>query len=332
MAAERPVWVTGAGGFLGAAVCRRLLDAGLVVRPLLRRESPRRIVSGSDGGTLLEPLVGDLAVEPVASGAEGQPVPASVVHFAAEIPAGGAPEEVADAAERNRRADDHVFAFAARVGAGVVFASSGAVYGDGGGELFVEDGPVAPASPYAAAKLRSEESGAEILGDVGLPFVALRISAPYGPGLEVNSVTRVFLTRALAGEPLTYHGSGSREQDFVYVADVADAAYRAVAAGADGVFNIAGGVPVSMRALAETIVEVVGGNVRVVPSGTEDPQEGRRARYSIDAAAAVLDWRPMTSLRHGLALWRDALRDADGPAGGGQEGGVQPVGGRREGA
>jgi len=309
MAAERPVWVTGAGGFLGAAVCRRLLDAGLAVRPLLRGESSRRIVAGSDGGTLLEPLIGDLAGGSAASCADNDP-PGTVVHFAAEIPAGGRPEELAAAAERNRRVDDHVFALAARVGAGVVFASSGAVYGEGRGELRVEEGRVAPASPYAAAKLRSEETGAQILEVAGLPFAALRISAPYGPGLAVDSVTRIFLTRALAGETLSYHGSGSREQDFVYVADVADAAYHALATAAAGVFNIAGGAPVSMRALAEMVAEVVGGGVRVVPSGKEDPQEGRRVSYSIDAAAAALRWRPMTSLRQGMALWRDALRNA----------------------
>lgn len=313
MSDGQPVWVTGAAGFLGASVCRRLLDVGLTVRPLVRQDSFRRVLGGAGGGTLLEPLVGDLA-DGMAAAADLQP-PGSVVHFAAEIPADGSPEELAAAAERNRRTDDHVFAFAARVGAGVVFASSGAVYGEGDGEPFVESGPAAPAIPYAAAKLRSEEAGAEVLGDVGLPFAALRISAPYGPGLAVDTVIRVFLSRALAGEPLTYHGSGSREQDFVYVTDVADAAHRAIAAHAAGVFNIAGGSPISMRALAEMVAGVVGHDVPVLPSGREDPQEGRRVRYSIEAAADGLGWRPVTPLRHGLELWRDALRHAGGPAG-----------------
>jgi nucleoside-diphosphate-sugar epimerase len=314
MSDRQAVWVTGAGGFLGAAVCRRLLDAGLTVRPLVRRDSFRRVLGGAGGGALLEPRVGDL-VDGLDAAEDDRARPSSIVHFAAEIPAGGSPEELAAAAERNRRVDDHVFAFAARVGAGVVFASSGAVYGEGDGEPFVESGPVAPATPYAAAKLRSEEAGAEILSDIGLPFAALRISAPYGPGLAVDTVTRVFLTRALAGEPLTYHGSGNREQDFVYVADVADAACRCVATHAGGTFNIAAGESISMRALAEMVAAVVGGGVPVLPSGRDDPQEGRRVCYSIEAAADALGWRPATPLRHGLELWRDALRHAGGPDG-----------------
>jgi nucleoside-diphosphate-sugar epimerase len=123
-------------------------------------------------------------------------------------------------------------------------------------------------------------------------------------------VARIFLQRALQGEDLSYHGSGSRMQDFVYVDDVAEAALDGLRAGRSGVFNVASGEPVTMKELAELVTELVAPEVRVVGSGQPDPQEGQTARYSIDAARRVLGWAPATALRRGLQLWRDRLAQA----------------------
>jgi UDP-glucose 4-epimerase len=333
MTDPRHVWVTGASGFLGAAVCMRLAAEGYVVRPLgrsgerveqrLREAAARgsgdvfaeigagaRRARAEAPGRMEAPLLHDLARgEPDL--AAGQPPPAAVVHFAAEIPGSGDPEEAEAAARRNLQMDGNVFAFAAAAGAAVVFASSGSVYGPGRGELFVEDGPTAPQIPYARAKLDAEARGAAMSDAAGVAFAALRISAPYGPGQRVATVTCHFLTRALAGQELRYHGAGTRRQDFVYVDDVAAAVGRCVAAGADGVFNIASGTSVTMKELALTVAELVaeatGDTVDVVPSGMPDAQEGLTARYAIDAARRAFGWRPETDLRDGLARWRDRL-------------------------
>lgn len=297
------VWVTGAGGFLGAAVCRRLAQERCDVQPLVR---------SSDGGRpaplsnrLLPPRYGDLDEDAPAILHRG-PAPAMIVHCAARIPGSADPDEAEATAAANRRIDDNVFRAAAAAGAGVVFASSGSVYGAGHGQTFVEDGSTAPAIPYAVAKLRSEEAGATLL--TGLPFVALRISAPYGPGQSVSTVVRTFLTRALRGDDLLFHGSGSRMQDFVFVDDVADAVARCVVRRPRGVLNVASGRPVSMRELADTVVEATGATIAASASGEPDPQEGRTADYSIAAAVELLDWRPRTSLREGLCRWCEHLR------------------------
>lgn len=303
MPEARPVWVTGAGGFLGSAVCRRLLADGLPVRPVYRSAPPP-----GGAASLLQPAVlGDLADGAPAVPA-GDPEPRDIVHFAAAIPGPGSGEDAEALARHNRRIDAHVFRLAAAVGAGVVFASSGSVYGEGRGRRFAEDGPTSPASPYARAKLSSEAEGAERLAAAGGRFVALRISAPYGPGQRARTVARSFLTRALEGRDLSYHGSGSRMQDFVYVDDVAAAVARCLRADRSGVFNVASGEPITMRDLATTVAEVAGGKVGVVASGEPDPQEGRTALYDIDAARRVLSWAPATTLRHGLERWRDSLQ------------------------
>ena len=303
MADEGPIWVTGAGGFLGAAVCRRLAEDGYAVRPLLHDAAGgERLAELAD--SLLPAAYGDLDADAAAL-LSARPAPSMIVHFAAQIPLGADGAEAAAAA--NRRIDDNVFAAAAAAAAGVVFASSGSVYGAGLGQTFVEDGPTAPEIPYAVAKLRSERVGAQRLGE--LPFAALRISAPYGPGQSTPTVVRAFLTRALRGDDLHFHGDGTRMQDFVFVDDVAAAASRCVARRPRAVLNIAGGSPVSMKELAEAVVQATGAGVAVSPSGEPDPQEGRTADYSIDAAAELLDWRPVTPLTEGLRHWCEWLRE-----------------------
>jgi UDP-glucose 4-epimerase len=325
LAERRSVWVTGAEGFLGAPACERLGASGHLVERIVHRPaaSPESAAAGATGGHASSarpraapgaqagpkpPLLAcDLAEERLQL-ADDQAPPATIVHLAASIPTtfeGAASERVA---ARNRRIDDNVFTFASEVGAAIVFASSGSVYGEASGRVFREDGPTDPRGPYAEAKLRSERRGAEVLGDAGLPFAALRISAPYGPGQPTRTVVEHFLREALAGEALTYHGTGSRMQDFIYVTDVADAIVACVDAGAAGVFNVASGRPVTMRQLAALVAEIVGGDVVVRASGRPDPQEGRSANYEIEAAERAFGWRPATSLKEGLQRWRDTLQ------------------------
>jgi len=303
-----PIWVTGAGGFLGAAACVRLREQGYVVRPIVRPPPVREPVDDAAATDQERSAFRcDLATDRLELVA-GEPPPTAIVHLAAERPASFHADQVESTAERNRHIDDNVFAFAASVRAGVVFASGGSVYGEGRGEIFTEDGATNPWGPYPAAKLCSEQEGSAVLGAVGAPFAALRISAPYGPGQKAPTVVHHFLARALAGGSLTYHGTGSRMQDFVYVDDVAEAVCRCVSSGAVGVFNIASGQAVSMKDLAAMVVEVVRQPIGVAPSGEPDDQEGLTAFYSIEAAAQALAWRPATTLRRGLERWCDYLQ------------------------
>ncbi len=293
------VWVTGAAGFLGGAACEALRAAGYEVI---------RLVWPDPGPEAEDPasIVCNLIEGPPPNLGRGS-MPSTVVHLAAEIPAAFEGAEAEQTARRNRQMDDNVFDLCASFGAGVVFASSGSIYGEGRGQVFAEDGAVDPRGPYADGKLRSERKGAAVLGSAGPPFAALRISAPYGPGQGTRTVVQHFLRRAMAGERLEYHGSGSRMQDFVYVDDVASAIVSCVQTAPEGIFNVASGRPVSTRGLAAVVAEVVGGDIDVGPSGQTDEQEGLTANYSIDAAGRALGWSPATTLPEGLRRWRDHL-------------------------
>jgi UDP-glucose 4-epimerase len=166
----------------------------------------------------------------------------------------------------------------------------------------VETDQLEPAGPYKAEKLKTESTWGQAFDAAALPFCALRITAPYGPGQKVRTVLQLFLERALAGEPLKYFGTGNREQDFVAAGDVAAAVLAALEVGAHGSYNIAGGRAITMRDLAETVVRVTRSSSQVLPAGQPDPQEGQRMRISIDKARRDLRWRPRVQLEQGIGL------------------------------
>lgn len=284
------IWVTGAHGLLGRFVVDAFRAHGHRVLSVVRVPSD---ASGAD-----DELVWDLRT-PMPEAAFVPPT--AIAHLAAARPASFASADVERIAADNLAIDRHVFEFAASHGASVVYASGCSVYGSRAAVPVDEDAPCSPLGPYPAAKLASEALGASLASAGRIRFASLRISAPYGPGQTSRTVLTHFVRAALAGDDLGFHGSGSREQDFVHARDVAEAFVAAFAHGAVGVFNVAAGEPITMRALAERIVSLVPGcRSRVVASGQPDPQEGLRARYDVSRAERQLGWRPRIALVEGL--------------------------------
>jgi nucleoside-diphosphate-sugar epimerase len=122
-------------------------------------------------------------------------------------------------------------------------------------------------------------------------------------------VLKIFIETAIAGGVLYYHGSGSREQDFVHVRDVAEAIGSAVAyTHVTNTFNIAGNSPISMKDLALMVVETIGSpSASVQRSGSDDVQENYRARFDISRAKRQLDWGPTVTLREGIREWAKSM-------------------------
>jgi UDP-glucose 4-epimerase len=284
------VLVTGGTGLIGRAVCQRLGADGHRVSATWRRRTP-----DADGvvqwvrADLTDPYALDVVEESDA-----------IVHCAAALPA-----SLADSGEQaatNRAIDAHVLGRAREWHAAVVYASGTSLYGhrEIGEPPFSEADPVRAVGPYLQEKAWAEDLGHQLPEQGGGAFTALRISAPYGPDQTARTVLALFVERALRGEPLRYWGDGTREQDFTYADDVA-AACACALHGPGGVFNIAGGMPLSMRELALMVAEVAGTDAgAVMRDGRPDPEEGRSARYDIGAARRTLGWSPRVSLREGL--------------------------------
>jgi nucleoside-diphosphate-sugar epimerase len=147
--------------------------------------------------------------------------PDIIVHLAAESPNSFYGDEARRLAESNSQIDYNVFKFCTETGTGLIYASGTSVYGFEDGRIKRESGDIDPVGPYVEQKAESERVGLELFPLRGLQFAALRICAPYGPGQNARTVLNIFIERALNGMPLLYHGTGSRQQDYSYISDIA---------------------------------------------------------------------------------------------------------------
>jgi UDP-glucose 4-epimerase len=260
------VVVTGGAGFIGANLCRRLVDthghAVVAVDDLSSGQSEN--LRGTDveliEGTILDPAVLDAAcggAGAVVHLAARTSVPRSVVEpIATHLVNATGTVEVLEAA---RRAGDlHV-----------VVASSSSVYGANPDLPRREVQAVMPMSPYAASKVATESYALAYQHAYGLPVLAFRFFNVFGPLQSADhayaAVVPRFLDAAVSGRPLEVYGDGLQSRDFTYVDTVteliADAVARAVTAP-EGV-NLALGASTTILGLAELVQAVVGHPIEI---------------------------------------------------------------------
>lgn len=189
----------------------------------------------------------------------------------------------------------------------VVFASSGAVYGDQGEQPLNESMHPNPRSPYAVSKL-SAEYYVRTIGDLwGIETVSLRIFNAYGPGQRLPPshppVIPNFLRQALRGGTLVMNGDGSQTRDYVFVDDVVSAMIAAATApGIDNtVINIGSGIETSVRDLVRLVMEVTGVNAEVISNPRTDAGVSRMCA-DLSLAREKLGYQPHISIADGLRL------------------------------
>jgi UDP-glucose 4-epimerase len=179
-----------------------------------------------------------------------------------------------------------------------IYLSSISVIGAPVSLPIAEDHPLAPKTPYALGKATGELACC-VARDMGIKATALRLSSPYGPGMNQQTVLPLFVGRARRGETLMWHGTGSRSQDFIHVDDVVDACLLAAGATEQGVFCLGSGIATSMKLLAQSIVSLIP-NTIAEPSGKPDEQEGLSWQLDISKIAQSLNFQPKVSLIDGL--------------------------------
>lgn len=193
----------------------------------------------------------------------------------------------------------------------VVFASTGgAIYGDFTTPPNVETYEKDPESPYAISKLAVELYLAYYGRVHGLEAAALRFGNVYGPRQDPHGeagVVAIFCGRLLEGRALTIFGDGTQTRDYVYVADVADATFRAAtrplpnAGRLDArAFNVGTGTGTSVTRLAELLSRVAG-KAPILEHAPSRPGEQQDSVVNVSKAARELEWRPAVPLEEGLA-------------------------------
>ncbi|MFN4243303.1 MAG: NAD-dependent epimerase/dehydratase family protein [Tepidisphaerales bacterium] len=313
--AGRRVLITGGAGFIGSHLADALLALGADVTILddLSHGDRGHVPAGA---RFIHASV--LDADRLADAIAGREL---VFHQAA---LGSVPRSVEQPALYSRVNIDGTLAVldAARRDGGVrlvAFAASSSAYGDTD-ELPKHEGmPPRPLSPYAATKVAGEALMHAYAACYGLDTVSLRYFNIFGPRQNANSayaaVIAAFASRLLAGQRPVIFGDGSQSRDFTHVDNAVHAnllAARQPRPLAGRVLNVATGHRVTVAELARTMSALLGR-----PDLTPEHRPPRvgdvlHSQASIDAAAAVLGYRPIVSLERGLEETLAWYRSAGG--------------------
>lgn len=149
----------------------------------------------------------------------------------------------------------------------VFFSSSSEVYGEP--VILPQHEITTPLNsrlPYAVVKNIGEAYCRSYHQEYGLDYTIFRFFNTYGPKQSPDFVMSKFLRAALANEDITIYGDGSQTRTFCYIEDNLDACLTTMfdEAYKNEVYNIGSDVVISIRELAETIIDVTGSSSRIV--------------------------------------------------------------------
>jgi len=309
--APRRILITGATGFIGAAVVtplrKRFAESSLGA--LVR--SDRSAAAANAAG--LTPIRADLADPPERlAAAIHSYAPDTLLHLAAEIASSRDTTAIQRTnVEGTRRLGDAVRTL---TGFGCFLYVSTVVTGDAGGRVLVEDGPFPLETDYGRAK----HEGERILRAMGVPLVTVRPSHVYGPGGWFAGIV-TDMRRGLFRVP----GRGDNWWDVVHVDDVAAAIVLATTAPAGSAFHVADDEPVRMNDFFQEVARLCGKQsvghaplflARLLRGKGAVAAAVRSARSSNARLKAELGWTPLyPNYRLGLAATMDALARAARP-------------------
>ncbi len=297
----RRIAVTGATGFLGRHAIAPLIKDGFEPHLLVRAAEPARALHGSNVGVSIVDLMDPASVRRALGEAQAQ----TLLHFAwHDDPAtrwtSDANQAWADATL------DLARAFAETGGERLLVSGSCAEY-DWSTEVLSESTPLAPASPYGAAKVALYQQLRQEQAALGLSLVWGRVFFCYGPGEGPGRLIRDLIDRLMAGEPLNTT-DGLQVRDYLHAGDVGRAFADLAGSGFDGAINIASGEGVAVRDLVGTAARMLG-RPELVRYGANprSPSDPARLVADVTLLRDTLGFRPLFDLETGLA---DTIADA----------------------
>ena len=310
------IFVTGADGFVGTALCRRLLRGGYVPRAGVQNRGLWSALQAAAPGLSEFAPIGDLGASPNLNDALENV--AVVVHLAARVHI--MHDDTADPLKEFRRVNVDATEALARVAAerGVrrmVFVSTVKVNGEStSGMPFAEGDVPDPQDPYAVSKWEAEEALRSVAAKTGIEIVIVRPPLVYGPGVRANFLRLMSLVAR--GIPLPIPNTKNR-RSLIGVENLADvlAVCTSHPGAANQTFMVSDGEDVSTRELVTRLARALGRSARFLPV-PEFPVRlaarlvGKEAAVNrllgslvinSDKVRQTLGWTPPVTLDGGLA-------------------------------
>lgn len=298
--------VTGGAGFIGSHLVDALIAAGIgrvqVVDDLSLGTPANLRVAISAGAQLTQLDCCDLDALRRAVGHEPVdfcfnlaviPLPASLVDPRANVERNVAMTTAACEMAREGRVRR------------LVQYSSSEVYGTAQTAPMAESHPIAPHTPYAAAKAATDLVAMSYATTFGVELVTVRPFNTYGErqsdGAYAGLIPAV-VRRVRAGAPVLIHGDGEQTRDMTYVSDTVAGTLAAAAADSPPPqpVNLGSGVEVSVNEMVRLLLDSLGCPDHPIEHVQRRPGDVRRLLADITLAREALGYQPHTLLEDGL--------------------------------
>jgi len=285
---NRKVLITGATGFIGAPLCRGLIENGAEVYAVSRSA---------------QPVVGDMRwfeADPADMCKLRQILSATkpdiIFHLAGLSTAATDLKLVIPTFRSLLASTIYLLTAAADLGCSRIVIPGSLT------EPRPSDKNNIPGSPYAAAKWAGSVYGQMFFKLYKTPVLIVRPYMTYGPGQHSSKLVPYVIHTALCGEAPKI-SSGQWEADWIYIDDVVDGFLAAgCTAGIDGwMIDLGTGGLTSVRTVVQKIIELTGKKVQPIFGANHDRPFEQVRVADTELAYATLHWRATTSLTEGLA-------------------------------
>ncbi len=274
---NKKILVTGASGFIGSHLTKRLNEEGY------------KVIAPSKLDIVNKKQVSKL------------PKTDLVIHLAAIVNVPLSWDKPEDIFKVNTLGTLNILKYCEKNKSGIIYASS-YVYGNPKYLPIDENHPISLENPYAISKFAAEQLCYMYGKKNNFPVTVFRIFNPYGPGQSPNMVISQMLSDLIANNKIEILDK-TPKRDFVYIDDVIDVFILTLKMKLEGynLFNIGSGKAYSIYNIAKKIIKISGSkNTTILDRKIKRSNDIPETKANILKVKKHLKWKPRIDINDGL--------------------------------